>query len=167
MKSSESIKTISQSLVKAQKEMSGAKKGASNPFFKSKYADYNSVLEACKDALNNEGIVILQPHKTILEGENRIDFVETVLLHESGEFISSETKIEVSKKNDPQALGSAISYARRYGLQSLVSLPTSDDDDGEKAMARKSASNFKKPLEEKKESVKKTRFTTAKKASTL
>lgn len=170
MKASESIKTISQSLVKAQKEMSAAKKGSANPFFKSKYADYNSVLEACKDALNNQGIVILQPHKTIVEGESQIAFVETVLLHESGEFVSSETKIEVAKKNDPQALGSAISYARRYGLQSLVSLPTSDDDDGEKAMSRSKASDFKKKEEKKEDKPKeekRTRFKSAKPAGTL
>ncbi len=171
MKSSESIKTISQSLVKAQKEMSAAKKGSANPFFKSKYADYNSVLEACKDALNNQGIVILQPHKTIIEGESQVAFVETVLLHESGEFVSSETKIEVAKKNDPQALGSAISYARRYGLQSLVSLPTSDDDDGEKAMSRKSASDFKAKSNDKKEEKpaeeKRTRFKNATKTGVL
>lgn len=162
MKSSESITTIAKSLVKAQKEMEGAKKGAKNPFFKSKYADYNAVLEACKSSLNDEGITILQPHKMVIDGDQQVAFVETILLHESGEFISSETKIEVSKKNDPQSLGSAITYARRYGLQSLVALP-SEDDDGESAMSRK---DFKKPAkkveaktETKSEVKPKTRFT--------
>lgn len=160
MRTSEGIVEISKSLVKAQKEMSAAKKGASNPFFKSKYADFNSVLEACKDALNDNGITILQPHSLIQLSEKEIAVVETILLHESGEFVSSQTKIEVAKQNDPQALGSAITYARRYGLQSLVSLPTSDDD-GESAMSRNTttSSNFKKkpaakkeePKEEKKE----------------
>ena len=126
--------------------MEAAKKGAANPFFKSKFADYNSVLEACKGALNDEGISILQPHSMTRVGDETIAVVETMLLHESGEFISSETKIEVVKAKDPQALGSAISYARRYGLSSLVSLPTSDDD-GEGAMSRstKSSTSFKKP----------------------
>lgn len=104
--------------------MGSAKKGASNPFFKSKYADLNSVLEAVKEALNSNGITILQPHFS----NERGDFVSTVLLHESGEWISSETRLEVAKKNDPQALGSSITYARRYGLQSLVGLPAEDDD---------------------------------------
>ena len=150
MKSSDSIQSISKSLVKAQKEMSAAKKGAANPFFKSKYADYNAVLEACKDQLNENGITILQPHSILQLGENDIAVVETILLHESGEFILSETKIEVAKKNDPQALGSAITYARRYGLQSLVALPASDDD-GESAMDRKSSSSYKKPAAKKAE----------------
>lgn len=144
MQTSDNIEKISKSLVKAQKEMSAAKKGAANPFFKSKYADYNSVLEACKEALNDNGITILQPHSLLQMGESEIAVVETILLHESGEYVSSQTKIEVAKQNDPQALGSAISYARRYGLQSLVSLPTSDDDDGESAMGRKTSSSFKK-----------------------
>lgn len=143
MKSSEKITTIAKSLVKAQQSMEGAKKDSKNPFFKSSYADYNAVLEACKSSLNDNGITILQPHRTVIEGEKQLDFVETILLHESGEFISSETKIEVTKKNDPQALGSAITYARRYGLQSLVALPA-EDDDGEKAMNRKSANSYKK-----------------------
>ena len=149
MQTSDNIEKISKSLVKAQKEMSAAKKGAANPFFKSKYADYNSVLEACKEALNDNGITILQPHTLLQMGEKEIAVVETILLHESGEYVSSQTKIEVAKQNDPQALGSAISYARRYGLQSLVSLPTSDDDDGESAMGRKTSSSFKKKVEAK------------------
>ena len=131
MKTSESIKEISKAILKAQIDMDCAKKDATNPYFKSSYADYNSVLMACKYALNENGITVMQPH-TFRDGQS---FVETVLLHESGEFISSETEIITSKKNDPQALGSAITYARRYSLQSIVSIP-SVDDDGEKAMNR-------------------------------
>lgn len=127
MNKSESIKTIAPALLEAQKTMTFAKKDAKNPFFKSRYADLNSVLEACKGPLNSNGITVLQSH----DGDN----VETVLLHSSGEWMSSSTRIVVSKQNDPQALGSAISYARRYGLQSFVSLPA-EDDDGEKAVAR-------------------------------
>lgn len=133
MKTSESITKISAALLKAQKEMEGAKKDANNPFFKSKYADYNAVLEACKGPLNNNGITILQPHRIDNLQDKSFMVVETILLHESGEFIAGETKVEVAKINDPQALGSAQSYARRYGLQSIVSLP-SEDDDGESAM---------------------------------
>jgi len=134
MKTSEQITAISKALLKAQKEMEGAKKDANNPFFKSKYADYNAVLEACKGPLNNNGISILQPHRidNLSDGKSFM-VVETILLHESGEFIAGETKVEVAKINDPQALGSAQSYARRYGLQSILSLP-SEDDDGESAM---------------------------------
>lgn len=151
MKTSESITKIASALLKAQKDMEGAKKDSNNPFFKSKYADYNSVLEACKAPLNDNGISILQPHRIDNVDGNIYMVVETILLHESGEFISGETKVEVSKVNDPQALGSAQSYARRYGLQSLVSLP-SEDDDGESAMNRtEKKSSFAKPAKQKEE----------------
>lgn len=127
MKTSTTITNIAVALLKAQTVMGAASKGSSNPYFKSKYADFNSVLEACKEALNSNGITILQPHDGTM--------VETILLHTSGEYISSTTNIVVAKQNDPQAYGSAITYARRYGLQSLVSLPA-EDDDGEGAMIR-------------------------------
>lgn len=142
MKTSDSIKEISVALLKAQKEMEGAKKDSSNSFFKSKYSDFNAVLEACKGPLNNNGITILQPHRVDMFEGSSFMVVETILLHESGEFISGETKVEVAKANDPQALGSAQSYARRYGLQSMVALP-SEDDDGESAMSRNSKSPAK------------------------
>jgi len=128
MKTSESIIKIAPALLAAQKEMEGAKKDSSNPFFKSKYSDFNSVLEACKGPLNNNGIVILQPHRVDIGSMGTFMVVETILMHESGEFISGETKVEVAKQNDPQALGSAQSYAKRYGLQSIVALPSEDDD---------------------------------------
>lgn len=132
MQKSESIVNLSKALLKAQIEMEGAKKGSNNPFFKSKYADYSSVLEACKGPLNNNGVTILQP-TSLFDGQM---VIETVLIHsESGEFVSAVTPIVVAKQNDPQALGSAISYSKRYGLQSLISLP-SEDDDGESAMGR-------------------------------
>lgn len=138
MKSSDSIVKISEALLKAQIEMEGAKKGAANPFFKSKYADYGSVLEAVKGPLNNNKIVILQPliFVQIAEG-NPKQFVETMLIHESGEFISSQTMVVCKSDNNPQDLGSAITYARRYGLQSLVALPTEDDDGNRAATAPK------------------------------
>lgn len=132
MKQSESIKNIAAALLAAQTKMGGASKGASNPFFKSKYADYGSVLEACKEPLNEAGVVILQPHFTDATGT----FVVTQLIHAaSGEWISSQTQVIAAKQNDPQAFGGALTYSRRYGLQSLLSLPT-EDDDGESAMAR-------------------------------
>ncbi len=132
MKSSESIKNISVALLKAQQSMGGAVKDSKNPYFKSNYADYGSVLEASKTPLNENGLLVLQPH-TNRDGKN---FVETLLVHAaSGEWLLSETEVVCAKQNDPQALGSAITYARRYGLQSLLSMPTADDD-GEAAMFR-------------------------------
>ena len=121
---SESIKTIAPALLKAQEEMGNAKKGATNPFFKSKYADLNSVREAVIPALNSNGISILQPTTTI-EGR---PFVETILLHESGEWISSLTEIICNKQNDAQSHGSGLSYARRYAISSIMNIGASDDD---------------------------------------
>lgn len=142
MTRSDSIVKIAVALSKAQKNIGAAAKGAANPFFKSKYADLGSVMEACKEALNNEGITILQPVTITAEGKHA---VETVLLHESGEFISSVMALELTKTN-MQDLGSAISYARRYSLQSLVFIPA-EDDDGEKTMTRTPAAKAddKKP----------------------
>lgn len=131
MKTSESIVKIAVALLKAQKNIGAATKGSANPFFKSKYADLGSVMEACKESLNNEGISVLQP----VGNENGKHTVTTMLLHESGEFMAETMVLEVPKAN-MQDLGSAISYARRYGLQSFGFIPA-EDDDNEKAMDHK------------------------------
>lgn len=128
MKTSENISKIAPALVEAQKKMGNAVKGSENPFFKSKYADLNSIREACVPILNDCGISVLQP-TVIIDGK---PFVNTLFLHESGEFISGQTEIIASKHNDAQSHGSGVSYARRYGLQSLANIGA-DDDDGNKA----------------------------------
>jgi hypothetical protein len=122
------MKIIATALLKAQKEMGTAKKDAKNPFFKSSYADLNSIREACMPHLNDNGIVVLQP-TAFIDGKN---FIKTILLHESGESIEALTEIIYSKQNDAQSQGSGITYARRYGLQSLVNVGA-EDDDGNKA----------------------------------
>ena len=122
------MKQIATALVKAQSEMVTPKKANTNPFYKNKYADINSILDAVVPTLNANGIVVLQPHVHI-DGKN---FVKTILLHESGEMLEGFTEIIYSKNNDAQAQGSGITYARRYGLQSMVSVGA-DDDDGNKA----------------------------------
>lgn len=127
MNKSETIAKLAAALVKAQSELKAAKKDSANPFFKSKYADLNEVISVVKEPLLKNGIAFLQI--VTVEG------VETTLLHESGEFISGVTPIVVAQANNPQALGSAITYARRYGLQSIVGLE-SEDDDAESAMGR-------------------------------
>jgi hypothetical protein len=124
------MKNLATALVKAQMEMVTPKKDAKNPFFKNDYATLNSVLDAVLPAFNNNGIVVLQPTTTV-EGKN---YVRTILMHESGEQIESLTEIIFAKQNDAQSQGSGISYARRYGLQSFVSVG-SEDDDGAKAVA--------------------------------
>jgi hypothetical protein len=122
------MKQIATALVKAQSEMVTPKKANVNPFYKNKYADINSILDAVVPTLNANGIVVLQPHVHV-DGKN---FVKTILLHESGESLEGFTEIIYSKTNDAQAQGSGITYARRYGLQSFVCVGA-DDDDGNKA----------------------------------
>lgn len=124
MKNSETLVKIAPALVKAQSEMSNAVKDSKNPFFKSAYADLNSVREACIPALNKHGITVLQP--TVYEDGK--PFVQTLLLHESGEYISSLTEIIADKANNAQSHGSGVTYARRYGLQSMCNIGSEDDD---------------------------------------
>lgn len=122
------MKQIATALLKAQSEMSNPVKGSANPYFKSKYADLNAVREAVIPVLNQNGIVVLQPMVNI-DGRN---YIKTLFLHESGESLESLTEIIYTKTNDAQAQGSGITYARRYGLQSLACVGA-DDDDGNAA----------------------------------
>lgn len=110
-------------LVKAQKEMGSVIKNASNPHLKSKYADLGSVLDACQTALHSNGFAIVQPCGKDDHGA----YVETVLAHESGESFASRVYLVVGKQ-DMQGVGSAITYARRYGLLGMAGLAPEDDD---------------------------------------
>ena len=123
MRSSDTIKEISGALLKAQMAIKAAIKDATNPHFRSKYADLSSVIEAVKEPLNKNSISFIQP---VSFDEHGV-LVETVLLHTSGEWISGTLAIPVSK-HDAQGVGSAISYGRRYGLQSMCGVPAEDDD---------------------------------------
>ena len=140
MQKSESIKHIAAALNKAQAEMSGAKKGANNPFFKSKYADMNSVVDAVRIPFCNNGLSYSQ-FPTMQD--NKVG-VETILMHESGEWMSDILVLPMVKQ-DPQAAGSAITYAKRYALQSIAGIPSEDDDgnaaSSQKAPAKQSSQN--------------------------
>ena len=127
MNKSESIKELATALNKAQAEMSGAKKKETNPFFKKKYADMNSVVDAVRGPFFDNGLSYSQ----FPLFESGCVGVETILMHESGEWISSVLMLPMVKQ-DPQAAGSAITYARRYSLQSIAGIP-SEDDDGNQA----------------------------------
>lgn len=131
MKTSETIDKIAPALLKAQTQIGAAAKGAMNPHFKKPFASLGDVMEACKVALNEQLISVFQPVGHDQYGQ----YVETVLLHSTGQFISDRMSITCSKENDPQAQGSAITYARRYALQSMLFIPA-EDDDGEGAMNR-------------------------------
>lgn len=133
MSTSESVVNIAAALLAAQKAITSATKEASNPYFKSKYADLSSVMGAVKGPLNDNGIVILQfPSTPYSHGERDVIGLTTRLQHVSGEFIEATAIVPLSKA-DPQAFGSAITYARRYSLQAAVGL-LAEDDDGEAAV---------------------------------
>tara|TARA_R110002153_G_scaffold151656_1_gene303060 strand:- start:2318 stop:3001 length:684 start_codon:yes stop_codon:yes gene_type:complete len=123
MNKSETLAALGEAMTKAQAEMSGAKKTAKNPFFKSNYANLEEVIYCIKEPFANNGLSFLQFPIT----EDGFAGVETVLMHKSGEWMSGEFMLKCSK-NDPQGMGSAITYARRYGLQSIAGVPSEDDD---------------------------------------
>lgn len=127
---SESIGKLAEALSKAQAEMSGAKKDASNPFFKSKYADLEAVWEACRKPLTDNGLAVVQT----LQQSDKCVVIKTTLMHSSGEWIDSELSL-MPAKADAQGIGSAISYGRRYSLAAMVGIYQTDDD-GEVAVGR-------------------------------
>ena len=131
MQKSEEIKDLASALAKAQGQMKAAIKDQSNPFYKSRYADLASVVEAIKAPLSENGLSYTQ----LTDVDEGGVYVETILLHSSGQWIMGRLKMPVAKANDPQSLGSAITYCRRYALQSLCGIP-SDDDDGNAATGK-------------------------------
>lgn len=131
MTKSNTIAGLAKALNKAQGEMKPAVKDAENPFFKSSYADFASVWEACRPALVKNGLSVSQ----ICINEGDFVGVETILMHVSGEWISNRLLLKPVKA-DPQAQGSAITYARRYSLSGIVCLATEADDDAEGTMDR-------------------------------
>lgn len=124
--------TFLKDLLEAQKEIEGIDKDGKNPFFKSDYTTLNATIQACKEILNKHNIILLQP---IYSDENGV-YVATTIIHTiSEQKIESRMRIIPAKDNDPQAQGSAITYARRYSLKSFLCM-SDEDDDGEKAMRR-------------------------------
>jgi hypothetical protein len=134
MNRSDSLKELAPALVKAQTKIKAALKDSTNPHFRSKYADLSSVVEAVKAPLLECGIAFLQG---VHDAEGGVA-VETLLLHTSGEWVSSTLRIPAVKQ-DAQGYGSAITYGRRYGLQSMCGVPA-EDDDGNAATASTAAS---------------------------
>lgn len=129
---SDSIAAIAAALAKAQGAYSSASKDKTNPHFKSSYADLSSIAEACMPALSANGIAVVQ--RPNAQGAKVV--VTTMLLHSSGEWMAGELELPVSKQ-DAQGYGSAITYARRYGLAAMAGVVSSDDD-GEAAVGRAS-----------------------------
>lgn len=116
-----------QKLARAKGNFERVLKSSDNPFFKSKYASLNDLMEAVVPALTTEGLLLLQPVER--------DQVTTMIVDtETGESVSSSVTIP-GNINDPQKIGAAITYFRRFGLQSLLSV-AAEDDDGETATGR-------------------------------
>lgn len=118
------MKEISAALVKAQQEFGPALKTQTNPAFRSKYANLSACIEAVVDALNNNGIFLMQPTHECTDGV----IVETIFIHESGEQMSSGKLHVPATKHDAQGYGSALTYARRYSLMAACGIAPEDDD---------------------------------------
>ena len=132
------MQAIAAALVKAQKEFGPALKTATNPHFRSKYASLDACVEAVIDALNNNGIFLMQYTHPCEDGV----IVETMFIHESGEHMSGGKLHVPASKQDPQGYGSALTYARRYSLQAACGIAPEDDDGN---AASKSKPEPKKP----------------------
>jgi len=129
---SENIAELAIALSKAQAENGTVHKDAKNPFFKSNYASLAQVWETVRPALTANGLSVVQ----LPSHDENGYYVESMLIHSSGQWIKCKTYMKPVKE-DPQGIGSLISYARRYALQSLVMVCSDDlDDDGEMAMGR-------------------------------
>lgn len=124
MNRSESIGKLSLALSKAQGMIKGALKDSANPFFKSKYADLESVWEAARVPLSTNELAVIQ----LSDETDKGIIVDTILSHSSGEWISGRMFIPIPTKLDAQTVGSACTYARRYSLQMIVGIAPIDDD---------------------------------------
>lgn len=132
MNKSDSIAALAAALAKAQGQIKGAIKDSANPFFKSKYADLASVVEAIREAFATNGLSYVQRVEPSEREEVR---VETVILHASGEWLSCGFLAVPVSKGDAQGFGSALTYARRYSLSAAAGVAPEDDDGNAAAKA--------------------------------
>lgn len=128
MQRSEQIGALAAALAKAQGDIKSAAKATRNTFYNSSYADLAAVMEACRVPLSKNGIAVIQSTQYDTNGK----WIETILVHSSGEWVSSHYPVK-PVKDDPQGMGSAVTYARRYALMALVGIVADDDDDGNAA----------------------------------
>jgi len=121
---SESIANLAKALSIVQGKLTYAKKDSANPFFKSKYADLESVWDACRDLLSANGLAVVQLPGEYFEGTMALT---TIITHSSGEWISQQMSLPVTKP-DAQGAGSALTYMRRYALAAAIGVVQADDD---------------------------------------
>lgn len=144
------MKLLATALVKAQKEFEPARKDATNPHFRSKYANLSACVDAVKDALNNNGISLIQ---NTHESDTGV-IVETIFLHESGEMLSAGKLHFPASKQDAQGYMSALTYARRGQLLAACGIAPEDDDGNAAVKGMPSAKQVDKPIVKPKEEVK-------------
>ena len=121
---SDNIDKLAEALAKAQSEIKGALASSVNPFFKSNYADLDTVIKSCFPQLTKNGLSIIQGNDTCEKGSF---YVTTMLLHSSGQWIKSKLKMPITKP-DAQGVGATITYARRFSLSAMVGIAQTDDD---------------------------------------
>ena len=132
MERSESILELIGALNKLQGVLKSVPKTKENSYFSSKYADLDTIWDTVRKPLTDNGLALVQ---TTAENDQGIPFLETLLLHTSGEWIKSELALN-PVKSDPQSMGSAITYARRYAMSAMLGVSAEDDDDAERSMDR-------------------------------
>ena len=126
MQQSESIANLTLALSIVQGKLTHAKKDSANPFFKSRYADLESVWDSCRNLLADNGLAIMQFPGLYSELDKSMSLT-TIISHKSGEWISQEMSVPVTKP-DAQGAGSALTYMRRYALAAVVGVVQADDD---------------------------------------
>jgi hypothetical protein len=141
MQKSEDIKEIHKALAEVLLEIVNPPKGAKNPFYKSSYADLPSVLNIARTILPKYGLSFSQLID-VVDGKN---YLITWLFHESGQWLKSTAPIITKDDNDPQKVGSAITYMRRYSLQAMLGIVGDDDDDDGNKATRSSKQENKSP----------------------
>ena len=129
MNSSPEIKDLAAAMAKFQAELKPAIKGNTNPYFKSRYADLQACWDCCREALVKNGLSVVQGSR---ESNGEIVTVDTRLMHASGQWIESSLTMKPAKA-DPQGVGSAVTYARRYALSAILGIVADEDDDGNAA----------------------------------
>ena len=140
MNKSDSIQHLAAALASAQAEIRGALKDSKNPHFKNDYASLESVIDAVRGPFAGRDLAYTQ----LLSDGGQDVLIETVLMHKSGEWLSSAFRIPATKR-DPQGYGSAVTYGRRYALAALAGL-TQVDDDGEAARVEQPRPNTAKQV---------------------
>ena len=126
---SEQLNELFSALAKAQAGILSAKKDSENPFFRSKFADLSSIWDAIRKPLTDNGLCIIQT----CEGQVGAMLLITWLGHSSGQWMKSRFPLNPAK-NDPQSIGSVITYMKRYALSAIVGVVADEDDDAEVAM---------------------------------